>query len=87
MIHPSILKELSLLQNQIAEATKRADEIKRGLKAELDYGEHKIGDFKVTYAQRTRIDLDRELVAQALGEKVKDCEKISAYDVITLKRI
>tara|TARA_R110000868_G_scaffold250282_4_gene506776 strand:+ start:3343 stop:3606 length:264 start_codon:yes stop_codon:yes gene_type:complete len=87
MIDQSILKQYSDLQNQINEMTKQADLIKRQIKSELTIGEHVIGEFKVSYVQRTRIDLDKELVTKALGDKVKECEKITGYEVLTLKRL
>jgi hypothetical protein len=87
MIQVSTLQELNELQVTILELTKRADAIKKSVKSELTYGEHQFGEFKVTYTQRTRIDLDKEAVTKELGDRVKDFEKISGYDVLLLKKV
>jgi len=81
------LQEFYETQRQIAELTKLADTLKKTLKTEIPRGEHTFGDFKVSFVERTRIDLDKALVTEVLGEKVKECEKISAYEVFLVKRI
>ena len=81
------LQEFYETQRQIAELTKQADALTKTLKTEIPRGEHTFGEWKVSFVERTRIDLDKGLVEQALGEKVKECERISAYEVFMVKKI
>lgn len=80
------LQEFYNLKQQIDELTKQAEILKKNLKTEIEKGEHSFGEWQVSYVQRTRIDLDKELITKELGDKIKAFEKISAYEVFMVKK-
>lgn len=75
------------LNQQILELTKQAESLKKNIKCGLELGQYQVGEFKVELVQRTRIDLDKQAVEQELGERVNDFLKISAFEVLTVKKV
>ena len=69
----SVVKELELLKKEIREL--------------YSLGDTEVGDIKVSRSMRTRIDIDKEKVLIRLGvEAFQECEKISEYEVLVVKR-
>jgi predicted phage-related endonuclease len=84
----TILSQYVSLSEQIKALTEQQEKLKKEIKHELgSKGEHKIGEFKISYAERTRIDLDKKKIEEFLGDKVKDFEKITGYEVLVVKKV
>lgn len=82
------LEEYLSLKRQEAEITKKLNDLKAEFREALPFGDSEFGDIKVQRTLRTRIDLDKEQVLIRLGERgYKDCEKITEYEVLTVKRV
>ena len=76
------------LKAQEAEITKELNNLKNEIKEQLPLGETIQQDIKVQRRLQTRIDLDKEQVLIKLGrDAYKACEKISEYEVVTVKRV
>lgn len=76
------------LKKMEAEITKELNSLKREIREAYAIGDTEVGGVKVSRALRTRIDLDKEKVLIKLGaDHYKDCEKITEYEVLTVKRV
>ena len=76
------------LKFQESEIAKEINQLKREIKEQLPIGETIQSDIKVQRRLQTRIDLDKERVLIKLGaDAYKDCEKITEYEVVTVKRV
>lgn len=76
------------LKAQEADITKELNALKKEIKEQLPVGETIQQDIKVQRRLQTRIDLDKEQVLIKLGaDAYKACEKISEYEVVTVRRV
>ena len=84
----SKLEKFLELKAQATAIEKQMKEIKAEIKESFEPGETVVGNVQIQRSLRTRIDLDKEQVLIRLGESgYKECEKISEYEVLTVKRI
>lgn len=87
MEHSKIERFLELKKME-AEITKEMNELKRQFRESFSLGDTEVDGVKISRALRTRIDLDKEKVLIRLGaDGYKDCEKITEYEVLTVKRV
>lgn len=88
MLDLAKLVRFSELSAQIKELTQELDAIKAELRNSVGIGTTKLEGYEVTKQERFRVDLDKEKILLEIGaDKLKDCEKISSYEVLLVKKI
>ena len=75
------------LKKQESSVVKELESLKKEIRELYSLGDTEVGDIKVSRSMRTRIDIDKEKVLIRLGvEAFQECEKISEYEVLVVKR-
>jgi translation initiation factor IF-3 len=83
-----MLEQYLELKKKQAEIEKQLETLKREIRAKYDIGEHEVNGIQVKISKRMRFDLDKEKVMIKIGSiGYQECEKVTEYEVITVKLI
>jgi hypothetical protein len=78
--------ELARISEDRKDAEQREKELKELFKQEFGEGQHAVGDYIVSIAERSRTDIDREKLKEDLGIKAKKYERNKSYLALEIKR-